>query len=250
MVEGEKSIRLKSLVQFSSFEPTDIREVFQTSTADRMQCIEDAALLVAESVENLPTSDVLDQDAMSITFYVAGYIARSLSKSLKCEPCVNLLVEKKEPPEQIIINLEDATTTANLKVHSRFLDMVNRGGLFIPTDFVFSATSELYILHKRVFSDNETKSLLLKSPNPRDVFVGASSKNIKNDDVQRYDVSCEHGHSFLQHHFPRMASKMFNMCTGNYVREINSTLHELKKRSSCPPQTNSGARKITKLQSK
>ena len=78
-------------------------------------------------------SEVIDNELSymdsNIIFYVAGFIARSLKKQVKCEECSNILGRN----EEIVI-----TTTLDVPSDcSYFLDSINRGGLVKPSDFIF-----------------------------------------------------------------------------------------------------------------
>jgi len=247
MLEGEKSIRLKSLVKFSNFDLAEIRQVFQSATSEHVEAVENSVKLLREHLENSEISSELDHETLSINFYVAGFIARSVSKSLKCEYCVQILVDKKEPPptDLMVTGIDDmASTSEEHATHERFLQLINRGGLFTPSNITFGATNELYKLHHQLFSDSTSKEILLSSPNPLAVFVETSSELMKIIG----ECDCVSGHSFKNTLLPKIASKMFNLCTSNYVRDINSKIHEAKKRSFSP-KGNPNARKIKKLQS-
>ena len=76
MLEGEKSIRLKSLVKFSNFDLAEIRQVFQSATSEHVEAVENSAKLLREHLENSEISSELDHETLSINFYVAGFIAR------------------------------------------------------------------------------------------------------------------------------------------------------------------------------
>ena len=52
LTNGPKSLTyLSKSLQFSSFEPTEIHEVFQMSTTDRVQSIEDGFLIISDKVK-------------------------------------------------------------------------------------------------------------------------------------------------------------------------------------------------------
>jgi len=67
MLDGEKSIRLKSLVKFSDFELSEIRDVFQTANAEREQAVTDSVSLLSERLEIVLSSCDLDEEACAIT---------------------------------------------------------------------------------------------------------------------------------------------------------------------------------------
>ena len=144
-----------------------------------------------------------------------------------------------------IVTNDELSTSEELQAHERFLELINRGGLFTPSDQTFSATTELYKLHRHIFSDSRLKDILLSSPNPCEVFVIASSEAIS---IEQLEVTCENGHNFAKTFLPKFGRKMFNLCTSNYVRDLNSAIHETKKRT-LQSKSCQASRKIQKLQS-
>ena len=98
-----------------------------------------------------------------ILFYIAGFLSRAEVKRLKCDSCLSMFVKSKSPPDIVYENLDSSK--------SAFLDQVNRGGLFTPTDIVYISVLHARQLYKKIFDKGEIQKKLLSMKNPRDTFA-------------------------------------------------------------------------------
>ena len=146
-LEGEKSIRVKSLIKFSKYTMKEVVNILGTDDSKQNEAVE----LHSETVSNmmLPKSTrcrMLDRD---IVYYVAEFVARSIKKGVKCVSCGNILGSDSGVEMKI-------DGISPLECQS-FLDMINRGGLVISyTHHVLShgmCTRELWRVMKpnRIF---------------------------------------------------------------------------------------------------
>ena len=90
-----------------------------------------------------------------ILFFFAGFLARAESKRLKCEPCVNLFAKDRKTP---IVHLDEDLGDEK----ERFLQQVNRGGLFTPTDSLYICVLHARQLYKEIFDKGDIERKFLK----------------------------------------------------------------------------------------
>ena len=91
IIEAEKCIRLKSLLKFSDLHLDNIKEIYEPtkrSQEDMMDKISSKILSLCQDKIECFQSTTDD----NLIYYLAGYACRSVSKVLKCEACVKLIV--------------------------------------------------------------------------------------------------------------------------------------------------------------
>ena len=97
ILEAEKTIRLKSLLQFSGFDLVDAKSIFQDND-DKVE--EEKSFLTNELISTcLDRQDKLENNYQSIIYYIAGYAAKSVGNQLKCKLCAPLLIQKHGVPQ-------------------------------------------------------------------------------------------------------------------------------------------------------
>ena len=243
---AEKTIRLTNLLKFNDLNMADIKEMFSaTNLAVEKKIDQDVATLRAQMKTDFRLETITDDDN-AILFYVAGYNARSLKKSTKCQSCWKLLVKDENVP---VINVDDVENQSKYKC---FFNTINRGGLCNPADTLHMATVHAYEYFSVIFNNNEWKSLLMSSQNPRAVFVNSFAEMMKDSEhiTSLSSQICSKNHSFLKF-VKSCAFKMFNICSKNHVNEINNKVHAARKRKGSDknkPQSQN-FRKILKVQS-
>ena len=95
--------------------------------------------------------DVGDEDG--ILFFFAGFLARAEAKRLKCDSCIKMFAkEKKTPMIHLAEDLGDEK--------EKFLQQVNRGGLFTPTDALYVCVLHARQLYKEVFDIHHQSPLI------------------------------------------------------------------------------------------
>ena len=127
-----------------------------------------------------------------ILFYIAGYIARTESKALKCESCTCLFVKSKDTPE---IQLDDDLGDKKEK----FLELINRGGLFTPSDSLYVCVLYGRELFKKVYDHGRIEKHFLNAENQREVFTAMLEMKMKNDAESSAILTqkCADSHMFL-----------------------------------------------------
>lgn len=248
VLNAEKSIRGKCLVKFSKFDPKELKQLFAESILEKEKDVQESVDVLLEQldiVETVPVDD-LEDDIQAICFYIAGYCARKVVNHQKCESCTPMLAISRDPQKNQLVIANEECSSDELSVKERFFDLVDRGGLFTPSDFSLNATVKAYTIHKTIFMNDETKATIMSSPNPRAAFVKVCSELSSKDD--HFQKVCACGHNFVEKVLPQFFFKMFNLCTSNYVRDVNSVVYASKKRK-CDSKSSSAGRKVQKLQS-
>jgi hypothetical protein len=92
-LEAEKKIRIKCLVKHGQVSLQEVRETFsECSDTDRVAVASDTAVLISVlPSDSLSSSFELEKGEEGIVFFVAGYISRSVLRSVKCDGCITLL---------------------------------------------------------------------------------------------------------------------------------------------------------------
>ena len=246
ILESEKVIKITSLVRFSKMSLTEAKELFScTPVMQDEGAKKDAELLLSLMSEDVPL-ECNDYGDRNIIYYVSGYIAKSILRTLKCEDCRPLLTKEGNAP---LVSIEDQQdlTCEEAEAKENFLLQVNRGGLINPSDLVYLASLWTWNFYKHIISDNDTKEYLLGSSNQLKIFVKAAEMSLPEQE-QFGDILCQKcktGHSFTKI-YSMICTKMFNCIMKNFVSETNSKAREKKKRAS---SKSSASRKIAKLQS-
>ncbi len=247
ILEAEKSIRLQSLIKFSGYSFSDLKETFEEGAKEEDEAIRKAS----DSIVALCSSDFMVNCARledkNIVFYVAGFVAHSLCKKIKCESCKRMLGEKKDMPAVSIL-ARDGQSEEESGAAAKFLEQVNRGGLLYPCDILFIACLHIWSFYHTARNDDSLNDLIFQSRNP--CFVFSRSFTVlcqESEDLSgMLQSECQEGH-FFEGFLPSITKKMFNMFAKNRCNEINSMQHLRSKRSH--RKEGEGSRKIRKLQS-
>ena len=124
-----------------------------------------ASLMLGKAVETI----TFGKDIQSITYYVAGAIARSLLKNIKCECCPEFLSAGQMETKDI--TFEDCLTEEEITAKEEFIARVSRGGLLKPSDAVYVACLHAYATYDAVKSNEDAFNYLVSASNPRSVFT-------------------------------------------------------------------------------
>ena len=149
----------------------------------------------------------------------------------------------------LVTDENDATVNSD----SDYFELVNRGGLSVPSEHVFSFCSISWMMYNLI-TKNDHLCKLLHSPNlsSRAIFALVVLKFIKNCDKMSHflHITCANGH-LLSEKFMSLTPRFFNLFSKNFVSVKNSEIQRAKKRSSLPTETKRDAvkSKVAKLQS-
>ena len=127
----------------------------------------------------------------NIIFYVAGFIARSLKKRIKCEESSNILGRNEEISMPMIVDIPEDCDS--------FLNSINRGGLTKSSDLSFLSCIASWSVYKLIMDNNDSKSYFLSCKSQRAVFVKCLFIHIKDSNTYRdiLKTSCMRDHSSM-----------------------------------------------------
>ena len=182
----------------------------------------------------------------SLIYYIAGYIAKACISD--CESCNDVVSPGKV---SLDVNIE-STTGENedescLQAKEAFIEAVSRGGLTRPSDYLYISAVHAAALYTHVFKDEQLRTALLATVNPRTTFIECYIKSIGNDEFSAplLQIKCTEGHCHNKH-IRRTAFTVFNISSKNYASNLNDDLRNTNaiKRAEKRSQA---ARKIKKL---
>ena len=156
-------------------------------------------------------NDITCADA-NITYYVSGYVGRSISWCRKCSSCKELLIAGDDS-FSIHHYLPDE--------YKQLFENVNFGGLSQPSEFIYTVTA-LAVQHYMVILSTiePTKTMFLSMSNPRSVFLKALI-NIVAETETLSDLlfqQCSAGHL----NFKEMVKSTFNCFAKKELKRINA----------------------------
>ena len=241
-LEAEKKIRIQSLIKFGHLSFKEACAVMKSSKTSEDTLEEAKNMLQLISFDfGTELSNIGDEEG--ILFFFAGFLARAESKVLKCESCIDLFVLDKSSPN---IQLDNDLGESRAK----FLDQINRGGLFTPTDALYVCVLHARKLYKEVCDKGEIENKFLGLENPQNVFSAMLGLKMRNDTnaTAILEQSCQESHKFGDR-IKSIGDRVFNTFSKNFAGEINSKTHKdkSKKRRNNSGEKDSAARKIMKL---
>ena len=242
-LEAEKKIRIQTLVKFGNLSFREACDVLKSSKVSEDVKQEAKKFLALLSFDFGTVFNVGDEEG--ILYFFAGFCARGEAKLLKCESCVALFVLSKKPPNvELDANLGDS--------RRKFLDQINRGGLFTPTDALYICVLHGRQLYKEVMDKGENEKKFLDIQEQQNVFSSMFEMKMMNDSnaAAILDQSCEHGHKFSAR-IKSIGYRVFNTFSKNFAGEINDKINleksKKRKRKSEDKSKSSEARKVQKL---
>ena len=153
---------MKSLITFSKY---SMKEVCQIMSKDEKKIdteVENYSEMVVDMMCSKENAVYLSGIDRNVVYYVAGFIARSVKKSIKCKDCANVLGNNAE-----IRMVLDGTATVDCQYS---LDLVNRGGLVKPSDIVFAVCCVAWEAYVRIMEGYEAKSYFLGCTMQRKIY--------------------------------------------------------------------------------
>jgi hypothetical protein len=250
-LEAEKKIRIKCLLKHGNVSLQEVKQVFSVCSETEKERIDsDAAVLLASlPIESLSANFDCEKGEEGIVFFVSGYISRSLLKSVMCDGCVALLRKNEDIPSiEFEEDSSDGGGGESRAAKESYLAMINRGGLVTPSDLVNMACVHALQLKTIIFDSGDVQRVFLDSGSPRNVFVQCFMKLLHRESATQSIISqtCPDGHEF-EDFVPKIAVRVFNIFSKNFVSELNDKIHVEKKRAS--KEEGSTSRKIAKFQS-
>jgi hypothetical protein len=256
-LEAEKKIRIKCLVKHGQVSLQEVREAFADCSETEKDKIASEASGVLSSLQSdsLSSNFEFETGEQGIIFFVAGYIARSLLRLSKCEGCKILLKKNDEIPEVEFEDEEEYSLSGSMcesrdqerKARESYMNMINRGGLVTPSDLVNVTCLHALQLKALIFDGGDVQKLFLQSGSPKNVFVQCFIEMLQQEATEALLMhTCAENHKF-EEFVPKIAARIFNIFSKNFVAELNDKIHLTRKRGG--NKECSTSRKIAKLQS-
>lgn len=225
VLESDRKIRAISLLKFSKVNLSDIEVANNPETSivnivDSDDKVVDTIAKAIRNQNNLSASDA------NIIYYVSGYIARSIFRSMKCDNCREVVTDSEELAP---ISLDETLDYSA----SSFLDMINRGGLSRPSDFTFSLCVQCWHVFEAVRSSPDLLKTFLTATDHRNVFCNIVNRIVCGDMLELGAI-CVKNHDLKQ----LVTQRFFNCVAKNLVKDLTRsadarnepTLHSAKKR--------------------
>ena len=168
----------------------------------------------------------IDEDDASVTYYVAGYVGRSISRRRKCSSCRNMLVERDYLPSSIVSDNRDALVA-----------MADRGGLSAPKQYCFAICAFGVQIYKAISGNDGVRKQFLCLKNQQTVFVSllVELATESSEHVILTQQECEEGHC----NFSLILQSLFNCFAKNELKRINRCEIE------APAKMSRGLRKLS-----
>ena len=244
LLESEKKIRLHVLVH------GDLKNISFQEACEILKTSQDPKNVLAEAIQLLSHlsfefgSEFNVDSEGGILYFIAGFLARAEVKRVKCESCASLFCKSKDTPE---IELDNDLGDSKEK----FLEQINRGGLFTPSDLLYVCVLHARQLYKEIHDKGGVEKIFLQMSNQRDVFSACFELKLKSDDNASdiLDQTCKDGHKFSER-IKSIGARIFNIFSKNFIAELNDNIHADRKRKEKADEKKSpSARKVKKLQS-
>lgn len=225
LFHAEKKIRCLSLLQQKSLHKlANLNTKHSISTEDCSSSVEDLTWLKDWAVQ-AQVNEVSDDDA-AVTYYVAGYIGRCISRRRKCKACKELLIDSEST-----LSLSDVSEAENL-----LIAMADRGGLSVPKQYCFAICALGVQIYSKLNSNDSIRQKFFCLKNQREAFVSALTHLVKQNSDHDFllDQTCEEGHC----NFKAILQSLFNCFAKNELKRLNQC-------EEPPAKMSRGVRKLT-----
>lgn len=231
LLQSEKKIRVLSKLQQQQLlaaSNLSVEPAPPLPFSPPMVAIEDDTSWLIHEMEDVSLDELSYSDA-NISYFVGGYIGRSISRQNRCVHCKEILVGDN------VVNSEDDFSDMSQEFRLLF-ELADRGGLSAPTEFCFTATSFSVVHYNFLISDDLRRKTFLTSVNPRKLFVNALLEKSHATSCLT-SPTCQSGHAC----FHKILELSFNCFAKNELKRLNTV------RQASEPA--SASRKIRKLNS-
>jgi hypothetical protein len=219
VMDNDRKIRAVSLLKFSGISLTEIDAAIQSGNSSTTNGSADDDHTADDIAEQLTFEHIPETSDLNIIYYVAGYIARSVCRSTRCDNCREALC--KEVEAELLECNEPLPYTV-----STFFESVNRGGLKKPTDFTFQLTSHCWTVHEEIRCNEQLMGTFLSASCQRTLFCQIMDRATCHHSVVNWGLNnyyCTDGHdltTFVVHIF-------FNCVAKNLVKSMtgHANLH-------------------------
>ena len=160
--------------------------------------------------------------------HIAGYLARSATRSNTCGACANLLIDRDVSPLEV--RFEENVCGQVESIYRSFTELLDRGKLLFPSSTAIDITLNICHTWRGLVKDEAARCQLLGCDLPKKVFIEVVSI-LMSEDAHLSGTSCAEGHRILKTLLRKMAGSLFNLFAGNMVRDLNSDVHAKRKSS-------------------
>jgi hypothetical protein len=198
--ESERKIRIISLLKYSGFTVSDASDFITNHKETNVD-----AATIDNIISQLPFCDPPNADDSNVIYYIAGYIAKSVSATMKCSFCSSALKYSDKSILPVVPEFFE---------HTVFFHQLNRGGLCDPSDLVYKICLRCWSTFKSIKASPQISHTILTSPNARFLFVSIMQRILLGEEFQ---TDCENGDDVCA----AIVQKFFNCMAKNWVAEIN-----------------------------
>ena len=172
ILQAEKKIRVLSLLQqhillsgsyLMKLDDLPLKKVDMNNAGgeDLQWLVDFFTETLAKELEKLSSTDV------NVTYFVSGYIGRSLLSREKCSFCKSLLVAGLDPP-----SLRDCVP----QDFKCLLENANHGGFAEPSELCFATTMSAVQCYTALVADKSRRAKLFSLQNQKSAFISALVK--------------------------------------------------------------------------
>ena len=218
VLESERKIKITSLVKFSNFNIKAIDECLYDDAYSQQHVYTEVANVLASKILASYNVQNFDQGDLAACFYVAGYAANTIRKSISCDACISLFVENNEP----VTTFPLFDIACDLLMASKFTNQINRGGLVYPTDAVFYLCALTSSVFSIISNNSILKTKILCDRSPRLLFAELiliiTSKIESPHNFNTVICSSYHQTSLF---YKRYLYVLFNCMAKNVIKTVN-----------------------------
>ena len=233
LVQVEKKIRCISLLQQQSLQGASRLVLKDHLPVDNEEHVFADHTWLHPILSDINLADATESDT-AVTYFVSGYIARSISRRRKCSSCKSLLIKNDDSPQ--IQSFAQNTETCSL------LEVADRGGLAEPTDYCFTVCCLATNAYELIISNDTLKKKFISCNNHQNVFVEGLCFFAKTSEIFRTASlqSC----SDMHNNFRLILQTAFNCFAKNELKRLNQFIVD------APQKMSRTVRKLTAKSSK
>lgn len=208
ILESEKKLRIKRLVRTFPLELHT--QKYSKESVKEFDGDEYVSILETDFLERFT-----DNDHSSFT-YVCGYGGHSISRSVNCQICRDLIIKGKG-------NLTEV----------EYFDHIQRGGLIVPTEICHLILLRMYAILNGITNDEILKRKFHISVNQQHILVYLTECSLRNDEdfVIDFQEKCLCGTYYADLFHPLMVV-FSNILLKNMSKQINDKIVAQKKDAS------------------
>ena len=210
LFQAEKKICCLTLLQQNALHTVaSLKSCSITSNAlDDEEATEDTAW-VEDWAKSTEITAVSDDDDASVTYYVAGYVGRCISRRRKCDSCRELLIESACIPSLSVVE----------NAQNLLLAMADRGGLSAPTQYCYAVCAMGVQMYTKLRSNDDIRHKFFCLKNQRASFVSSlvTAAAGNQEHTMLLNIKCGQDHI----NFSAIVRSLFNCFAKNELKRLN-----------------------------